>query len=197
MKARPIILSRCAFRPGRKRLEAFAFACIWDKHLIRSLHSQASCLTSSQCSQRTNQTHPGPCVLQQTLLFWDEGCLAMRNELLARVQGMMKSLVSAKLAQMEPLAPLELWRSPKALIRHHHHLQPPKCILRENVCLLGWHLSTQTAGSAKSMISRHEAWKDKQKLWDAGLGDFKTSSIIFWRIQFLLDFVWFSHQTDT
>lgn len=72
-----------------------------------ALHIQASCLTFSHPPQAPGikQTHPGPCVLQ---VFWDEGCLAMRNELLARVQGMMKSLVSARLAQMQPLAPLDL-----------------------------------------------------------------------------------------
>lgn len=99
-----------------------------------TLHSQASCLTSSQPYSGSKES------IKTTLghLCW--GCFGMRDvqlclsELLAGVQGVMKSLVSARLAQMQPLAPLDQWGSPR--LWSAPSPSAPKC--RESICVPAW-----------------------------------------------------------
>lgn len=155
-EARHKILNMHASRAGSKRLDVFAFAYIWDKYdtVQPGLPSHLSSVLLRLWG--INQTHPGPRVLQ---VFWDEGRLAVRNELLARVQGMMKSLVGARLSQRQLLTPLDLWRSPR-LWSGTITFSPKMHPTRAGVYLLGWHLCAQTAGLAKSTMSRHKAWKD-------------------------------------
>lgn len=161
MKARHIILNRCTFRPGKRWLEAFAFVCIWDKH---------------------DTAHPG---LLSHLFSSSSGSKESTKPILGHVCYRCFGMRDIKLGEMSSWQEYRGWWrawwvpdlprcSPWHLLTCEGHpgtftFSPKMQPKRACVNLLGWHLCTQRPGLAKSVISRHAAWKDKQKLWGVGL----------------------------
>lgn len=147
-----------------------------------TLHSQASCLTSSQPYSGSKES------IKTTLGHVCWGCFGMRDvqlclsELLAGVQGVMKSLVSARLAQMQPLAPLDQWGSPR--LWSAPSPSAPKC--RESICVPAWVAPLHTNSWPSQICDEQKCSMERQAetwgCWPWGLQKLQHN---FWRIQFI------------
>lgn len=121
------------------------------------LHSQASRFTPLQ-SFRAPGDWPNPswamCVTG--VLWWR--CFTMRNELSARIQGVMKTMVSASLAQRQSWHLLIFKGHPGHDLQDTFFSKHPR---RADGYLFGWQPCTQTVDSAMSRMSRDAAiaWK--------------------------------------
>lgn len=128
MKVRLTILIRCTFRPGKEKLEAFVLY-LPGYEINTTLHSPASCLTSSQSSSASKESAMGH-------VCW--GCFGMRDVYLWETSSWQENRVWWRAWWVPDLPRCSPWHLLICEGRPGCGQAPspsaPKCILREHVC---------------------------------------------------------------